>query len=78
VKLRTSAAVELEALPDLLRNTAVDTIAALAQDPLPKCREELGPKGTFRITRENCVIVYNVEADRSCAVVSRVRARGAA
>jgi hypothetical protein len=66
--------MELEALPGPMRSKAVDTIAALAGDPQPSESEELLPGGSFRITRENCVIVYDIEAERRCAVISRVRA----
>lgn len=77
IRLRTSAASELEALPPDSREHAVVALAALAGDPFPVAAERIGSGDHFRMRLEGCVIVYSLEVERLRATVARVRASGA-
>jgi hypothetical protein len=73
LSIRTSAALELESLPDAARANLVNWLGALADEPAPTQSEPIADGGYYRATVEGRDILYIVDRERGTVVIGAIR-----
>jgi mRNA interferase RelE/StbE len=72
VRIKTSAAKELEALPARSRTRIAARIRALADSPRPPGCEKLSEQDLYRIRQGNYRILYTVRDSESVVVIVKI------
>jgi mRNA interferase RelE/StbE len=75
VDLRARAEKEIDTLAPALKRRVLEAIAALAVDPRPVGVQKLAANGGYRVRVGDYRIVFEIDDERQCATVVRVRHR---